>query len=311
MAKVAAMTVNSNRKYYRETRNDSISSGRNQKRFFVHEALGSNRIITATLESSASGTYADIGNTEHLLLGGDPAGLYRHQKYDLTRYSCKYHFRNISEVPCFFEIYELVCKTSRCVAASTLAADVIDLIVQGVHDYAGSPGDTANIQVNGDSVLVPHGSVANIMDTFGIGVKPSMSKVFMANYKIVKHAKYKMAPGDDIYWTMRLKDKVFNPFKWLAVGGTGHAYDVQKGYTKILMTSVQGVMGRDASADSAHTIGWLEADVSIAKIDNLTILPMNASKFEHYLQVNMDDFTQATVATAVNPTNVAFTDDDN
>lgn len=290
----AAKTTNRVRTYYKEERDAAVEAPQNQKRFQTLSGLGEFSQLSAIINFENGGVHTDLGANEagNLTFALGTGEMYEQQKWDFSKYKKVYHFRNIDEHECFFTIYEIVAKTSRSLVNSNMCEDVLDTIYNGFIEMTGDPVDTST-SITGDSIHTLSGSTT--LDTYSGGIKPTKSRRFRNQYKIVKAKKFKLNPGDDVFWKMSVPDRVFNPMKWLAHDATTELYDVKRNYSKCLLVELNGVIGRDQTAGQAGKIGFMQADVSYDSVTTAAIVPMHVDRAEFAQTVAIDDLTGVTL----------------
>ena len=155
------------------------------------------------LSSDTGMAITDLGDTNAHTYATDKL----QQRFDLCRYKQTWHFRNIDPHEVFLTVYELVARNYLPKSGSNICEDIITDMASGIREYLGS-GTASTTKYTGDEIIDSTASTQMILNSAAI--EPKQSRRFNQNWKIVKVKKFKLNPGDDVFWKMRLKNRVFN-----------------------------------------------------------------------------------------------------
>jgi hypothetical protein len=318
VAKQAALLDQGKRKYIHEERNDSIIAPQNQAHFEAIDCGGTYNNIQTILGSSMTGAlYTDLGDHEIFTVSSklaySGASVNRVQKYDLSKYSRVFKFRNITEHAQMVTIYEIQAKIDKCFdsTADSMSKDIVQTIAEGWEHYYPTGDAATTVHVEGDKLWSFSAGNTHI-DTPSDVLKPSMSRAFNNAYKTLKKVTYKLMPGDEIHWPVRFRDRVYNPKRWHNSDmtlTTDKSLDMKAGYSKALLIRLCGCLGRSETADEADVIGFLQADLAYTSVTRCGVLPMVSGYPETHHDLDRDDLT--TVAkTMMAPTDHSHLDED-
>lgn len=303
--KIAARLDNASRLYLDESRTSAIETTQNTIQYKMLPGIGAAADCDKIIGASMTGlNYTDLGDVNNLTIsGGDK---YKHMKWDFTNWSKTYHFRNIDEHEQYLTIYEITLKKNMVLNGNNMCEMVIDAIDNGWADYIASGAASTSTDIQGQNLWTQtSNTVLDVNSTF---LKPTDSHAFNSHFKIIRQKTFKLNPGDDVFWTMRVRNRIYNYKDHVDSDETTYLYNGFKGYTKCLMARLSGVMGRSNAAGEADVIGLMQTDTSIAFKERCRILPMAASKRASYAYLTQDDLTGKTL---VGPTDDAHLDDAN
>lgn len=308
VSKQVSKQVEGVRNWCVETRNEAVVTSQNQVKFNAVCVMADRNAIEGIIKSvyDAGNVNTGIGETS---IGAYESTL-ENYKADIVNYKTVSHFRNLDEHPHMLTVYE-------CVAKRTFASDtgnangmlqLTDDVFHGweLHDTSAATSTaTAKFGIDG----MTHTDHTDEIETYSQFRQPESSKLFRANWRIVKKKKFKLNPGDDVYWTMRVKNRVWNPQRVYVdyVDGTD-TLDFFKGYTKVLFVKLSGLIGRSSVANEPSVVGLMETDCSYDCLAKCKIQPLISAVSEKYNKTNIDDVSAKTL---VGPTTHAHLDDQN
>lgn len=309
-----SLLLNGKRKYRKEVRNDSVTAPQNEVYWYALEGIGDRDGIEGmiTIEDSKQQVdnvpYSTAGTATIDGLGEIPTvGPYEtnegYYKHDITNYKMTYHFRNIEQHACHLTIYECVSAKTRpwtSIVSSSIPTQLITDLHTGFHKKSFDSTSSSTTRFIGfDDVGTLSGNGFPMKSQF---VSPNSSEVFRGNWNIVKQKHYKLNPGDEVFWTMKTRNRVFNPKTMYNddndqnedLDATFDAIDCVKNYTKTLLIRLHGVMGR--KTDDVSVVGFINSDLSYDYIRSATLLPlMTRHRRDHFREVNIDDLSAVTV----------------
>lgn len=317
------------RKYFNEERQDSVQSEQNQIRYTSLYSLGSRSDIEAMLVKVDTGDhYSGIGEVQSDLnvsgaqgsevIDGQPyESNLRTYKCDISQYAMKMHFKNLGELPIHVTIYEYVSRETRpFISSDTTAMNDLDCqLKNGWVDYLGS--GTGTFGVAATSLTGGGGSGTGIWenvdstraDTFSDNLYPKHSKQLTAKWRCTKRRVLKLNPGDDVYWTVRCRNRVWNPRNIYGATWTDgvDTMDCIKNYTKVVMLRVHGVIGRGNAAGQGGDVGYLPTDLYVGRTISAKLAPLQSGQHADYRELSKDNLTGITLMGA---TEHAHTDHD-
>lgn len=302
MKKMISSQMEGARSYKKESRNFAIECAQNTIQWSIPTAIGTSTDISAMVQSvySAGNIYSGIGESGHI--SAPYSGVEENYKVDISGYKVVSHFRNIDTHPVFLTIHEIMA-TNTCAYSADLANAremIMTQLNEGWKMHKADPVSTTT-SLYGDDTISATGSFADNykLDVYSQFLHPKSSPLFRKNWKIVKTKKYKLNPGDDVFWTLRIRNRVWDPQRDqdAYAGGVGTS-DVIKNYSKALLVKVSGVMGRSDAANEADVIGLLQSDVSIDTLTTAKLAPLVSAKKEKYEVTDIDDLSTKTMVAA-------------
>lgn len=284
------------RKFFTETRNgnDSIAVDRNVVRFSAHACMGCPAVDRSYIAGVLGQSGQELGSPDH---GGTDD-----MKVDSTATDIKkvliyeekqtVHLRNVSLNPVHCKVYEIVAKRN----ISSTDSSYNDAREIALHDFAiglkedmatGTATTSASTVYEGDEIIeyTPGNKNGTTRSAF---MGPNSSTRFRQNWKVAKFARYKLSPGDEVFWKMKVKDHIYDPAKDLTGNGSvlEDARHVRKGLTKLLLIFVHGSMG--AKTDDVNTVGYLSVHMTVDLVQSAKVMPINFEEPEKSFQVLID-----------------------
>lgn len=194
------------------------------------------------------------------------------KKYYMTKYKCVNHIRNISNHPVFLSCYTLQARKDRSHASGYTAEEtaLYDLMTGWLDDMGN--GSTTTTLKSGDNII-SYTPGAKIGNTYAHHLKVKNSRLFMGNWRIKQYKLFKLNPGDDVFWTVRAKNCVFNPNSWLDTAG--NAIETKGGLTKCFLMKLTGVMGESNAVGS--NCAQMQSDVTLSSIIDCGVIPLNTT----------------------------------
>ncbi len=199
------------------------------------------------------------------------------------------HMRNVSVHPIFVRCFEVLARRD----ISSTDASYTDPRHIACHDFAVgckdymASGSSTTTSYEGDGIITytPGQIVGSLRSKF---LGPKNSPRFNQNWRIVKQAKYKLGPGDDVFWKMKTKDHIYDPEKDVTDNGSGleDARHIRKGLTKTLLIFAHGAMG--SIADDAATMGFMKSSLCIDVIQSASVMPLNFGERQTHMTVGVD-----------------------
>lgn len=304
---IVSKQVEGLRTFFDETRNQAVESPQDQVRWEVVQQLGTkyavDNMITAVHENAV---HSGIGESA---LGAHDTVI-AHTRVDISRYQSTVHFRNVEEHPVFLTVMEIQAKKSLALDGLHMDVHVKRLIHNDFINYTADETTVATA-TNVEGVdIETEGSFT--IDTYSQFLKPfgGASGQMRKFYKLLRTKTFKLNPGDDVFWTMRMRNRVWNPARQTPdqYQEDSEEFDVIGGYSKVLVVGVKGCIGRSNAADAAEVIGLMQADVTVDKVTRARLAPLQFAKHEAFKRVTKSDLTGVTL---VGPTDDGLVDDDN
>lgn len=307
VAKVIARTTQGTRTYFDEQRGFALEGSQQLVTWSTICELGDRQQIEGMIQKVDVGSiYTGIGENINAGTGSVTGYDLLHSKVDISKLKCTVHFKNIDEHPAHFAIYEVVAAKTRAFPAADIASDVIDQLHNGWVKFLPT-GATSSTAKSGKLLIGSEGG--KTVNTYSQFLAPHRSADFKENYRIVKMRKYKLHPGDEIFWTMRCRDRVWNPSNIYSEETVGvDTVEVIKNYSRCLLISMHGVIGRSSGLGEADINGFMQVDVSFDTLLAAKLCPLQAGKHETYHSLVHDDISGKTM---VGPSDVQHVDDVN
>lgn len=272
------------RRFHEEVRNFGMESVQN----FVHWEMIAPEGHTDRIQSIIA---------KDTTLSGNPLGssaFDRSKKSLIMNYKSISHFRNLSTHPVFVQIFEVtprkdgVVETTLTSMALKLASD----LAIGFEDYTGAGTSSTSVQSGKADTDFTPGDL--FFKTSSVFRSPRGNKRFMKNWRITRNKLFKLEPGDDIFWTTRLKDRVYNPIAELQVAGAAERSWV-KGYSKCLVVKFYGAIGLSTGADAHDVIGLMNSHLSVDRFVKCRVVDLVRGTHDLDVTVATDVLTSLTL----------------
>lgn len=265
------------RSYIDESRGNELTSAQDTFEWRVigsHGCYGTyNNILSASGQDGALGSASDLARDYHV--------------YNLK---VNYHFRNVSNHDCFMYVYECVIRsdynidstTNTDTACATYAAEILN---EGWEKLAASG------EFGASGTIASHAAGSTSISSNVKFLSPYKSKNFTEAFKIMKTSRIKLKPGDDYWYSLRVKAHDYQGSEWLrgdlerreAVGGT----------TKVMLIGLHGALGKANSSDSKT--GWMTTDVAFEKITKAKVCQLTTNDDSLGVSYTADDLTALTL----------------
>lgn len=210
------------------------------------------------------------------------------------------HIRNVSLHPVWVCVYECVAKRDITSDESNYQ-DPRDIVMHdfcvGIKDQMADGVATTTLY-SGDGMIAytPGSTLGTTRSKY---LKPTQSARFNQNWKVAVYKKYRMTPGDDVYWKMSTKNHIHNPELDTSNNGNGllQARTVRKRLTKVLLIMAHGVIG--AITTDANKIGFLASHLAIDLTASAKCMPIRFGEANNSASVVVD--TDTDLALIVGP----------
>ena len=160
-----------------------------------------------------------------------------------------FKMRNMSEHAIFLSVYEVVVKHTNTETAKDTT--LMNSIESGL-DKEMATGTSTATDITGEQILSRSN---NVITTSSEYLQPYHSTVFNRNYRIVKMKHFKLAPGDDVHWPMKIKNFVYND-AWVSL----HAFRQFRNVTKGIIFKVRGAWGHgNVSGTGESSVGCMNS----------------------------------------------------
>lgn len=251
----------------------------------------------------ASGTKTEMKeifeSTDHQDTGSNLAGTIanEHRDYRIIDYKKTIHLRNLSTHPIFLSCYE-VTPTSHVVlktgGASTLDDEVLNALRDGWH---------ADLDATAQAYISAVSSCQ--MKTEDKMLRVSDSRNFSSRYKVLKYKKFKLNPGDDVFWTMKFRPFTYYTHFYNQTTGTGTEIPIEgiKNFSKVLLFKMEGALGHDTS--NTGIVGPMSCDVAVEHMTWARTYPIN--RLDHATAVRR---TEDTIVNLEGPTEHSMAEDE-
>lgn len=281
------------RRYLNEIRNFGFENTANHVLFQAVCPIGTRSQIESMIKSvyAAGNIHSGIGETA---VGAYESNL-ENYKCDIRNLHIRQHFRNVGEHAGLLEIYEISPKKSFAfpTGVSTMDFDIIDKLEAGWDQDVAAGASTATSKT-GQTLVNASGSSS--VETISSTLTPRQSKEFNRHYKIVKSKKYKLNVGDEVFWTTRLKSRVWNPAKIYSAFTDGvDTLDCIGGYSSCLLVRWSGCLGRSVAAGEEGVVGLMQGDIAHECVIRASLLPLQGAKNETYRTLTHLDLTGKTL----------------
>lgn len=200
-------------------------------------------------------------------------------KYHISQ-SRMIHMRNLAEHPQFITCYELAPKVTKGLGGnSSLRTMACDDLFDGWQKDMGV-GQSTTTTKEGDFVVTQPNSIQ--VESFAHHLKMRYSRQFNQNWDVKRSKSFKLNPGDDVYWRMKIPKGIFDPNKLNAAG------DPQEGgkYSRLFLIKQTGAIGE--SAGTANTVASMQSDLAVVCVNDATVIPINLHGPQLAVDVNHD-----------------------
>lgn len=170
----------------------------------------------------------------------------QHRRTQLYGMKGRIHFRNVSNQPMIFTVWEVLAKKDRSYNANSGTMTPQGLLMDDIN---------AGWDLMTDSTADGYSSLSgNTITLTSKGMYPSQSKFFNENWKIIKKKKLKFLPGDDLFWNVGMRPYIYDASRLDPFSGVGddnvhlgdeREIDVIKGLTKVVFCQLEGCLGKD------------------------------------------------------------------
>lgn len=309
VAKITSKIRDGVRKYFNEERNQAFTTTQNMVLWQTLADMGTTSEVESIIQAVDTGS-VHTGIGENSLGAYSTTSIRRYYKADIYKYKKIVHLRNIDEHANFVTIYEVVAKKNCATQAATNACQhIIDCLYNGWLEFLPS-GATSATSKSGDYVVYNTGST--YINTYTKYINPKQSKLFNEYYSIVKVKQLKLEPGDDVYYKMYTRNRVWNPTNIYPDGGEAETStertEIIKNYSKCLLLKIHGAIGRSSTASGQDTIGLMQTELAVDQITCCRVAPLQVGKHEVYHSLAHDDLTAITLQ---GPTDYEHKDDVN
>ncbi len=282
------------RTFMTEDRSVAVTSPTNEVLFSAVFSMADMPKVQAMVESTLGVSGNALGHGVQEL---DPSTALnqRHLTFDIKKHKSIVHFRNVSEHAAFLTVYECVAKQSYPFDAvdTNAQSKLMNDLANGWKDDMGAGASTATTK-SGDLTVTFAASSASAT-CFSQYIKPQQSRQFNLQWKIVKQKKFKMNTGDDVFWKMYVRDRVWNPYKEKNPNSGTFNRDVVKGYTKVLLVRLCGAMGRNIVAGQHGTIGLMNVDLTLDTLRRAQVVPVTQGFNDHSSAITHDNLAGVTL----------------
>lgn len=222
------------------------------------------------------------------------------QRYYISREKQTVHYKNMSLIPAFLTVYEIVAKQRIHEDESGLQdcrAKIMNDLMNGWKDYMQT-GTATDISKPGDSMITYNvGDIAGIV--FSKFLSPTQSRKFRMYWKIVKKKMFKLNPGDNVFWNLKGRNHIYDPFlQDEDVGATNQLQTIaRKGITRVLISKVHGDIVADTTDPAIMGFGGVS--VCVDTIRSAQVLPLQYSETQISHKLTLED--KDNLASAVAP----------
>lgn len=281
-----------NRAYKYEDRNRNYANGHGQYSWNSLLCIGNtSSSAAASLKTIIEATGAQDG----VALAGDADDA--HKRFRVYDFSATVHVRNLSPHPIFLTMYELQAKKHIEFndGGYTCTLHALGKMYDGWQELMDATGDAYLTAPSGLQMMTE----SNLLF-------PSDSKHFSAFYKVVKKKKFKMEPGDDIYWTVKMPPFTLRPNVFIPTGmaGTDRAVELIKNYSKFLMCKMEGALGHQTTDQTI--IGPMSCDIAVERQVKAKAYAINTKDDGSHVRRTEDSIT----GDLEGPSHVAMLQDD-
>lgn len=286
-----AIKLNGVQRHRAEIRNAGLENPTNLVTFNAFRSMNDRADIELYLQTT-------IGESGNELSGGTySTDIYNKQWY-LYNYNAMNKIRNVGEHDAWLTIYECVAKKNRTLndaTYSTTRSLIMNDIVNGWKDKMGAGASTLSTKSGENIISFTPGNAT--CDTYSRTIHPKESKEFLHNWKILSQKTFKLNPGDDVQWTIKMKNFMWNPMKWKDTGN--NQVDIYAGKTKVFLMKYNGSMGRSTAAGEEDIVGLMQADLAVETFQSGNVTQVQTSQAELHHTLYHDDLTGKTLGAGV------------
>lgn len=276
------------RQHTAEVRTEGLESGQNVVKIKAVTSLADRACLEAIVAKTGGHSGTQLG-------GGTYSSEKLYKKYYIKNYKVIYHLRNLSPQECFVTVYECVARKDQTFSTScaTAAQQCITDLYKGWYQDMGA-GTSGTTGGSGDAIL-SHTAGANTGTLDSKFLSFRRSRQFNDRWGIVKQKKFKLNPGDDIFWTIKVPDRTFNPLSY-QVEDSLAVHDMKRGYSKALMIKFHGVMGHSNSTGSSwDDVGLMNSIIAYDQYETAQVIPLSFNLAQHNHEVTHDNLTGITL----------------
>jgi hypothetical protein len=259
------------RRYHNETSGNAIIAQEGLSNYECIAEIGTKAAQESVIDSALGQSGGSLGenatNTNY--------------KYILKRQVLVIHFRNVTNHPQFLHIYTIAPKKqislgSESNACGLMMQDLSDGWKQDMGD-----GSTTTTTKSGDNIV--SGVTSTSVSTYSHHWKLAYSRRFMDRWKVVKSKSYKLDPGDDVFWTVKVPGGIYNPNAMIP--STGDPVEIPK-TSRIVVTKLTGVLAE--SAATANNFLSMETETAYEYVHKAQVIPYNIHVNEMSAQITHD-----------------------
>jgi len=277
--------LNPHHQYQNEYRADTIDSTQNYIKWgVIPYSMNSNtsspspdQIITGAGQETPAYVKTDIG-----------------YKVRIHQQNLSIHFRNLSNHPCYFTVYQVLAKMDipgvyGVGTINNAPEAVIQALYEGWNQYIEA--SKANTTGTGSIVVYTLGNT--YLETTARGLCISKSPFFNQHFKVTKKTKYRMEPGDDVFESMTAPHMDWSGSDYANDAGAVEARPlVEAGKTKFMLYQIHGALGKSISNDG--NIGFMTTDIGYEAVFRAKVYRLGLSERNWALQTpTVDTLTDA------------------
>ncbi len=267
--------TNGRKKYHRESVAELVETPQGQTTYTLVKSQGK--------ASDFDDIITDTGGSLGTAFGTNSVNF----KNYISNLRTKCHIRNLSTHPIFFTVYEICSKHDIDSAVVPVDPNVQLLLelLEGWENDMGTGASSATTK-SGDAIAFQSG---NKITSFAHHFKIRDSRQFGQNYKILKARSFKANPGDDIFWTLKVKSHVHNLDDYVNAA-TSTTVMAKRYLSKYLLVKATGTIGESALVGNDEVM-TMKSDYSFAFSTDAVIINMNTAQDQLAAYVTHDDLT--------------------
>lgn len=222
------------------------------------------------------------------------------QKYLIYKEKLVAHYKNMSLIPAFLTAYEVICKKLVVDSSGTYTDcrhKIMDDFLSGIQDYMGAGSTSTTTKVGDNVVSFTGGSTTGT--TYSKFISPTQSRKFNIYWKVKRKKMFKLNPGDEVFWTLKSKNHIYDPMIHNADNGASSTDKTlaRPWLTKALIIKCHGAI--IASTGTVTEMGLGIVNMAVDTIRTAKVLPLKYGErnLSHYVTHEV----AATLASAVAP----------
>lgn len=293
LSKVAInKAINGVQRYIKEDRSQVLNSAQNGIEWGA--LSGGNCYPSLSAILSDSGQAGALGSTSD-----------KNVDYYIHSQTRDFHFRNVSNHPAYFTVYEVMFKHDHNIdSATNTLTSCSDFLLGKLHNGWDIDAAAADFDVAGTGAIAQYTAGATTLNSENKLLGPYQSRPFMQSFKILRKSQLKMKPGDDYWYRMRIPNITYKASDW-EVHGDLERKEAKRYFTRHLLYKLHGCLGKANNDDTE--IGYMTTDIAMEILTRAKVLKMSVTDHQMAISNVLDDLTAQTLE---GPTEHSHADED-